>query len=471
MKEIYSRNPRTVESTIKKVLPARAVNINQFCRRDIKTAEEFSMKTKRFLVFGLPVVLLAVSALLTMGLAACDTGDGAGTGTNNTGDGPEFLSASFNSGGKTIQFNLQGGEGSSGLSASVMNRSISRAAGLDDGYDLTGVLRDDAVLARLRGSYDPESGNWSVSARSVDDVVYTFEGRVNGTGEFRDANATIVAPSADLNEWEPVFSPVTRREEAGAWDLPGEPEESQASGMPSLALGYWSGSLVAGTAEEISLGCLVSDWKVKVITTAPVEWSVISPYITLVDQNQTIIEVANPEDGVYEVISCYPYYAPTAENYAAAITDWLGLAPENAVAHYEDYPERGDAPDRWVYIDPESGPLCILPTEEFDQLLEFNLAKGWDRWAEEHNVTVAKKYAKYKFEFSDGNNTFDMIQMIEGGGTDGALSPDSYENHYVFDTLAALNAADLTEECRFASDGDNNWENTGVLARTFTRIR
>jgi hypothetical protein len=415
------------------------------------------MKTKRFLVFGLPVLVLV------LGLAVCDTGNDTDT------DDAFSLSGSFGNGGKSIQFNLQGDEGSSGISSSVMGRSISRAAGLDDGYDLTGILQDDEVLVRLRGTYDPESGNWSVSARSDEDVIYTFEGRVTGTGEFRDANATIVAPSTDTGEWAPVFAPVTR---ATPWSITEEPVEIEASGMPSLALGYWGGSLHTGiigeTDEEvlIPLGCLISDWKVKVITNEAVEWSVILPYITLVDQNQTIIEVTNAGNGVYEVISCYPYYEPNATNFAAALTEWLGLPPVNAVAHYDEYPNRMDAPERWVWIDPHAGPLCILPTAEFEQLLEFYLAKGWDRWAEENNVTPARKYAKYKFEFSNDNNTFDMIQMIKGGGEGNTLSPDSYNNQYVFDTLQALNAAALTEECLF--DGS---ENKGVLKRTFTRIR
>jgi hypothetical protein len=423
------------------------------------------MKTKRFLVFGLPVVLLA------LGLAMCDVGGDPGSGTLTS-----FLSGFLSVGGHTVYFNLQDDDDSSLLSASAKGVSINKSEGLDDGYDLTGVLEDGPVLARLRGSYDPETGNWAVSARSAEDVVYTFEGRVDSTGEFRDANATIVEPSStETDEWAPVFAPVTR---ATPWDLR-EPEESTASGMPPFAFGYWSGSLHTGvtdgeTEQEvlIPLGCLISDWKVKVTNNGEADWSVMSTYNTLVDQNQTIIKVENKENGTYEVISCYPYYKPD-ENYAKAVAAWLGLN-ENDVKFYTSYPDRGDAGDRWVWIDPQAvgPPLCILPTDEFEKLLEFYSAKGWERWAEENNVTSTRKYAKYKFVFSDENKTFDMIQMIKGGGEDGVLSSDALDNTYIFDTLSDLNEADLKEEHTFGTEEESEEvTDLGVLKRTFTRIR
>jgi hypothetical protein len=73
------------------VLAAQAVDINQFYAAKAVCAQNaqrsFLMKTKRFFLFGLPAVLLAVSASLTLGLvlAGCgdddeEDGDGGGGG-------------------------------------------------------------------------------------------------------------------------------------------------------------------------------------------------------------------------------------------------------------------------------------------------------------------------------------------------------------------------------------------------------
>ncbi|MDR1215621.1 MAG: hypothetical protein LBK25_02960 [Treponema sp.] len=416
------------------------------------------MKKKLFLSGILGVAL--VFAIVVIG---CDNDDGGEE--KNTDPKVYFLSGSFGN----VQFNLESSETSP--SASVKGRSISRAVG--DNYDLTGVLEDGAVLARLRGSYDPESRNWSVSARSSNDVVYTFDGRVDDAGGFRDANATIVEPTS-ADEWEPVFSPVAKRDTP--WDFAGEPVESEESGMPSVALGYWSSSLDTGVIDGdekilIPLGCLISDWKVKVITTETVKWSILSPYMIFIDQNQTLIKVTDMEDGTYEVINCYPYYKPTAANYAAALTAWMRLE-EGAITGYEEHPlDREEAGDRWVYIDPAADdfPLCILPTVEEEQLLDFHQAKGWERWAVANNIQPSKRYAQYKFVFTD-DNTFDMIQMIEGGGEGGALLYYSHENHYIFDSLEALNAANLQDERVFDKPlYSDEWIDLGVLKRTFTR--
>jgi hypothetical protein len=414
--------------------------------------------------------ILGVALVFAIAVIGCDNDDG--DEGKNTDPTVYFLSGSFGD----VQFNLESSSETS-PSASVKGRSISRAVG--DSYDLNGVLKDGAVLARLRGSYDLDSGNWSVSARSSNDVVYTFDGRIDNAGVFRGAGATIVIPpSESAKEWTPSFSPVTKSDTA--WDFAGNPAESEASGMPSFAHGswnaYWEKPVLGATADgakvSTSLRCIISDWKIKVIGTETREYGGDIPVDHIpIDQNQTIIEVIQADDGSYEVISCYPEYVPTAENYAAALTECLGLEERDIAIYDQEYPT--EQPDgRWVYMSAQDRVTVCggFLEEDNDKMLEFYAVNGWEAWAAANEVEPMKKYAKYKFVFTDDNVSFKMIQLIEGK-EDGTLWPMDFANTYAFDSLEALKAADLQEEHKVAFPHGKNGphEDLGVLEMPFTR--
>ncbi|MDR1177069.1 MAG: hypothetical protein LBK83_16540 [Treponema sp.] len=397
---------------------------------------------------GKVFVLGMLAAALTFGLllAGCDIGGG------ESGIFP--LSGLFGG----VQFYLQGGGTASTIKAVT-----------DNSYPLSGALYDESneVLVRLQGIYDADTGNWSVSARSEDsDVVYTIDGNVDGAGNFR-AGATVVEPSGN-DEWAPDFFPVI---DAGSPFTPnGTIAESKTGGMPSVAHGYWIANweaTVPGGTEKVfsSLRCLISDWKIKVTGTETYSYAPGSS--TPLDQNQTIIEV-NEVNGSYEVISCYPEYVPTAANFAAALTDYLG---NGEIAYYTD-PNQQPPEGRWVYMGPyDLAPVCGGDFTEADteKMVEFYAVNGWEAWAATHSVTPVKKYAKYKFVFN--GNSFEMTKMIRGGGTGGALAPAPHLNTYTFDTLQDLTTGtELIEEHKFAYPGGAGAPSVdcGILTTTFT---
>jgi hypothetical protein len=433
------------------------------------------MKTKRVLVFGLSAVLLALSASLTMGLAGCDTGGEPGAGTNNTDQLKFFLSGSFGDKGK---LDLQVDDDSPGLSASVMASTISES---DNSYPLTGVLEDGDILLRLRGSYDPGSGNWSVSARSVNDVIYTIDGSggYDGEASFLGAGATIVEPDAENpDEWAPAFAPVTRS--AAAFDLTEGAPGKADGGMPSFARGYWNGNWekdidgVEGGKIITSVRGIISEWKIKIIGSETREYPSDGldrlPDSVLIDQNQTIIEVSpvEGESNTYMVISCYPEYVPTAENYAKALSDWLGL--DEVIPVHTIYPN--EPPEgRWLYSNNfDLLPVCVnFPDTDLEMQIAFYAANGWEQWAAKNDVEPVKRYAQYKFVF-DGDNGFDMVRMI-GWPEDAEEQSDNPSlNYYTYDSLAELKAADLHEEHKFYIQSANAIGiDTGVFEMPFTR--
>jgi hypothetical protein len=342
------------------------------------------------------------------------------------------------------------------------------------------VLEYDNVLVRLSGSYDRNSGNWSVSARYGEgdsEAIYTIDGSVDNGGDFRGAGATIVVPDDDPDEWAPAFFQVTKS--GATWSPAGEPVNSKTEGgMPSVAHGYWSGEWdtpVLGLEDAkiiTSVRCVISDWKIKIIGTETRMYgdgADIPVSQELIDQNQTIIEVTEEEDGSYTVISCYPEYVPTVQDFAAALTEYLELGAEDieAISVFPETLPEG----RWVYQSPfDRVPTCVnfLETDN-EKLLEFYAVNGWEAWAVENGVEPEKKYAQYKFVF-DGDNAFKMVRMI--GWLDGHEEQWAIPsgNHYTYDSLADLKDAELHEEHKIAVPSPDAYPiDTGVFEMPFTR--
>ncbi|MDR1231806.1 MAG: hypothetical protein LBK61_10450 [Spirochaetaceae bacterium] len=451
-------------------------------------------KTKRFSVFGLPVVLLAFGLVL----ARCDTGEDPAGGLNSPANtAKKFLSGFFlDTKGNKIYFELDDEEGSSGTSASVTGGAISRAVdNADDGYDLSGVLGNDGMAIRLRGSYDPDSGNWSVSARTAEDAIFTIDGSVDSAGAFLGAGATIVMPDEGVpNEWAPSFAPVTKN--AAAWSPAGDIADSKSGGMPDFAHGYWNGSWkeegladFPGASAITSVRCIISDWKIKITGTETRVLSSLEPLSdgeVLINQNQTVIEVEKVDDNTYLVTSCYPEYIQTGETFVAAITDYLDLNEGDIELRTNSIPSL-DYENRWVYMDSMEGIAFYggLAEEEYEKMWKFYTTNAWEAWAAEQpegTVEMNKKYAQYKFVFETGNSSFKMVRMIkwpDPGDGDLKQGYTVYHNTYAFDTLAELTAAataadpkdQLHEEHKLFWPASFNgpYYDAGVFLMPFTR--
>jgi hypothetical protein len=417
------------------------------------------MKTKRFLVFGLPL-------LLALSLAVCDTGDGTGTetDTNNTGGNAPVLSVlgSFGNGG---HIKLQSSSGTS--SASVM-RSV--AAEDDISYPLEGVLEYDNVLVRLWGSYEPDSGNWSVSARYGEgdsEAVYTIDGIVDSKGDLRGAGATIVMPDEDNEgEWLPAFFPV----EIGAWSPSGEAHDSVTEGgMPPEMHGYWNAAwdmpiLSDGNVIHMTMQCLISDWK---ITATGRRVSMYEDRV--IKQNQNIVEIVPVEEGddagAIDVISCYLEYPEDTANLKTALTEWLELADDD-ITVWED----GEEPNGpWIKDNmgmpyPETGGFSA---EQWEEVQSFYAANGWEIWVannaevwnEDHPNGPIVQYAKYRF-LSDGDN-LNMTKIVWG---DEPWAPDTYYD------LESVYEYGLNKEHKWLLF-DGEYEDEGVLTVPYSRTR
>jgi hypothetical protein len=177
----------------------------------------------RGLLAGFAVLL--ITAIFT--LAGCDNGGGGG-GVFNWA----FFSGSFTkSGGGEIKFGLKQDEAAPAASVQAL-RSVSA----DALNSLSGVLENDGITVPLTGIYDPETGNWSVSARRGA-AIYAVDGNFNlTTGESEGSVATIVEEGA--GDWTPSAFWVSENSSVGI------PESASAtsrpSGLPSITQGSWN---------------------------------------------------------------------------------------------------------------------------------------------------------------------------------------------------------------------------------------
>jgi hypothetical protein len=304
---------------------------------------------------------------------------------------------------------------------------------------------------RLKGSFDPDTGKWSVSAKSSS-IIYTIDGSVDSAGTSRGSSATIAVKSGD--EWVPYFFPVT---EAGV-SISGAEEavESLESGMPSFAKGTGYSSQDYGGGYSTSMSCIISDWKIIVSGTTT------SPNGTQpIDQNMTLLEYTG-SDSDYEVIYCYPEYVQTSANMAKALAAYLGIA-ENDITAYTEFPTQFPS-GRWIYITSNSGSYGGFSEAEFAKIQVFWATGGWEKWAATHDVTPQNRYEKKKISYIANNTKFEARNMVGP-----ATGENAWEYTYSYSTLALLKAAEnLAEEHDWSWDGQAMKDN-GVKVMTFSR--
>jgi hypothetical protein len=303
------------------------------------------------------------------------------------------------------------------------------------------VLEDGGFVIRLKGSYDPTAGTWSVSAKSSD-IIYTIDGKVDGAGVSQGSSATIAVKNG--SEWVPYIFPVT--EENVDISNAETVEESVAGGLPSFAQGYWRVNMPVPPGYSASISALISDWKIKftgVVTSPAGSQSV--------DDSFTIVEYTNT-DG-HEIIVCYPEYVMTSANLAQAIAAYLG---NGVVVIALEAPENEYVPGKWVYVTPDGSTIITsgFTEAEFEKLHVFFATGGWEKWAVDNGVSKVNKYSKFKLGFRSNNTILDMIYMVQPNPE----VPDDYI--VVFPSLAALKLADPSE----VSTPDD-----GVVKMTLTR--
>jgi hypothetical protein len=415
------------------------------------------MKTKRFFLFGLPAVLLAV------GLAVCDTGGGDPALGDNDPDPLQFsLSGSFGEGG---QIKLQ--SGGTSLPASIM-RSITA-----DSYPLEGTLEYGEELVRLRGNYDPNTGNWSVSARYTTDddidTVFTFDGAGGYAGvPLRTAGATVMVPAEEGEEGDPEWALAFFPVEADDWSPTGNANAGVTKGgMPPDMHGYWSAAwdmpiLADGDIIHMTMQCLISDWKITATgrRTYTREDRVIK-------QNQNILSIEEAEGGAIDVISCYLEYQEDATNLKAALTDWLGL-PENGIAVLESIgDEKPDGP--WI-VDAAFAPYPQtggFNPDQWEEVQSFYAAGGWEAWAASHDEWADAHingpntyFLKYRIQLV--GDTLNMTKIVWGD--------DQYAGTYNFTSLESLDQNATHLEYQWVLLPDNTtYEKQEVLTVPYTR--
>ncbi|MDR1867780.1 MAG: hypothetical protein LBQ77_05905 [Treponema sp.] len=402
------------------------------------------MKRNHGVFFGFAVLLIAAIFIFT----GCPT-DGGDPGTNPGGGGDDTEAFSI-SGSFTKSSDAGGGEVKFGLKG-----NMSRAVTAD--YTLSGVLEDGDLTIKLKGSYEPNTGRWSVSARSSS-IVYTLDGSVDSAGVSQGAIATIAVKSGA--EWIPYIFPV--REEAVSIPNAGTAVGSEAGGVPAVLQGIWYSNINYREGYTSSINVLVSDWKVSVsgVYSTPNGNSPIEEKWTLIELDES--------SGSYEVIACYPVYVATPESFAGALRSYLG--PTVTVTVIEDdtdtdifitlagspspegrYPDGiamklYDDNDDTLYsysfsmntFDPEPALEAVR-----EKLGAFN---GWEQWAASNNVDPVNRYKKIKLSLTDNNSKLNIINMVANSLSN---APDYT---YTFSTLAKLKAVEETLE------EEHNWE-------------
>jgi hypothetical protein len=404
------------------------------------------MKKRQGLFFGF-AVLAVLAAAAIFALAGCDTGGDAPEGDGGIPGTRAFsVSGSFDrsgNNGDVVYFELQSNAASP--SASVM-RSVTA-----ESYTLSGVLEDGNLTIRLKGSYDPHTGNWSVSAKSPT-IIYTLDGSVDSAGVSQGASATIAVKNG--NEWVPYTVLIT---EGASHDFTNDATEAMDSeeGVPSSVQGYWymNETFSYGSASH---SLLVSDWKMQLIDVLTTPEGTLS-----YNQSWTILDWkgAGPS---YEMTYCYIQYVMTPENLAKAMAAYLDLDERDITALNANPRSGGNLSEgRWVYVDEDSTYQGGFSPEESQKLDVFWQTGGWEIWVMLNGGNADKKNKYVKDKISFNNTTLSITPMVAGDGT-------VYTR--AFDSLEALTNATMVEEHVWVNDEGENPIDSGVFYTiTFTR--
>jgi hypothetical protein len=403
------------------------------------------MKKGKSFVLGMLAIVLALGFVFV----GCDTGTSLNNDGDNSGVRVFSVSGSFTkAGGEEVKFDLES------------DRSAAMAVAADS-YTVSGVLEDGDLTIRLKGSYDPNTGNWSVSANSST-IIYSLDGNVNSAGVSQGSSATIAVYDSGTQEWVPYIFPIT--EAVVIIPDAAEAEDGETGGMPSFTQGYWHSDKTypGGYLQSISL--LISDWRVTATGTVTSPDGTTMP----IEQNWTLLEFTGEgtTSDPYYIVGCYPEYVMTSEDLAEAMEDYLGITSIDALTSAPGDPWPSG---KWVYYDDNDDSIWFggFTDTEYDRLNVFWATGGWETWAADNGVTKKNQYVKAKLSYSSGNTSFDMINMVKEGS-------DPWYYIYSFESLADLKAAvtagELVEEHEWDwSDYPDPLTDLGVSRITFTR--
>jgi hypothetical protein len=411
------------------------------------------MKKKPGTFFGFTVILLA--AIFTIACKNPAGGDGGGNSTDGDGGGGanDPPQRSFSVSGK---FTKSGDAGSGEVKFNLKSDTASAGRAVTAGsYTISGLLEDGAFLIRLKGSYDPNKGTWSVSARSST-IIYTLDGSVDSAGNSRGSTATIVVAGV------PYVFPIA---EQGVTISEGDVNtEYEDEGVPAFAQGWWQ---AAGPGENVSF--LVSPWKIKYTKT-----KTDGPHgMDVKEVEYTLLEITGSGAGPYTAIYTWPEYKKTSANLAKAAGKYLfgkedsvtALTDEQAKpgAHY--IPQEGE---KYVYYDETSGSTRWGGFTR-DQLEKFFAEDYWKKWllndADPDSITPMYGASRVSFNSATAPTSFSLVDLVKVDNPQ-----QGWEYTHDFESLAALEAAvtNLVEKHKW-KEKDGSWEDRGPDVQTLTR--
>jgi hypothetical protein len=389
------------------------------------------MKKKHGIFFGFAVILFA--AIFT--IAGC--GNPAGGDDDEDGSNPP--QSSFSVSGK---FTKSGGAGSGEVAFSLKSDAASAGRAVTaESYTIGGVLEDGDFTIRLKGSYDPNKGTWSVSAKSSA-IIYTLDGSVDSEGNSRGSTATIAVKSGD--EWVPYVFPI--KEDAQTVTVPDADAVNGENGIPAFAQGWWK-LIGSGGGYSWNASVLLSPWKIKgtITTTDP------NGTVFLDEIEYSLVEIVSGSGkGPYVIYYTWPEYVMTTENLAKAASQCLfgnensvtPLTNEQADQLFNGSGMPGSPPKQpyvWYNTNTDTTYWSGFTTDQIDTFFEQNY---WKKWATAQGVTQSNKYGASKVSFNDDTapTSFSITNLVQVGS-----SEEWYYTHS-FGTLKALKAATLVEE-------------------------
>jgi hypothetical protein len=392
----------------------------------------------------------AALVAVVLAFAGCSNPSGGGDPSPLEFSVSGSFTKSGGAGSGTVKFKVASDAASS---KSIIGRAITA-----ESYAIIGVLEDGALTIGLSGSYDPTTGNWSVSAKSTN-IIYTLNGNVDSEGFSQGCSAAIAVKSG--NEWVPYFFTVTEGDVTITDE--DDAEESDESDLPSFALGYWHSTSSDGYG-YLSLGVLVGAWKADVRGTYTNEYGT-QP----INQNWTVLEFEDEGNNSYGVIACYPEYVMTSTNFASALSAYLGVSVKGCSTMEEFYTYTGTG---WaVYVEgdsTQSHSISIKMPEGSStgstKLSVFLATGGWEKWAAENSISQANRYTKARMKYT-GQTKFEMNQLVRI-----ADPSEPWDQTYTFGSLAALKAveASLVPEHNWMWETETP-EDLGVNTMTFKR--
>ena len=357
---------------------------------------------KKLGVFAIPLCLVALGLIFSF--AACNSSGGGGSGAPVYSGKFNITAASTIGVEDEVLFELNSGAGRAGVTSSS--------------FALTGKLKDSSGVHELRGSYDPDSGWFSLSAEG-NNLLHCISGAFGSSSGWTIpiVNAAVYNKSKTDNSAADTFE--TFDNEGAIDGNAGDP----AGGMPSQFWGRWqlNSENTEGNMTEAARGVLlISRFTIANSFTKTTSYSDSNEIKIGSDANKLLVaEVEQQTDGSYDVIIVYPNYPKDNDSKKAAFGAYCEFKGVEAEAVTDEADPKWVANDKLVYFAFDDGKIIT-----HNGYNGFSVGGDWEEFLlgylrDELKLPPVTAYGKWNLKIlGDGAFHYEMCHAVAGDDGD-----------------------------------------------------